>query len=278
MRKFIHKNQLILHLCLMILVLFILFPIFWVFISSLKSQSDFLGGYFWPQGRWHFENYWYAFAGEEGILRYYINSFLFTFFSVTLGIFIATLAGYALTRMGFKYGPVIFIMFLVVLMLPPQISLVPLFRIFQKLDLLYTPTSLFLPYVFAAVPLSLFLTYGYFRALPKELDEAAIMDGANHWQIYRLVTLPMSKPILATAVIISATGVWNEYLLASVFMRGSAFETLPVAIVRMTQNRMISNYPLDFATSILAFMPLIILFIFMQRFFIKGISGGAIKG
>ncbi len=180
--------------------------------------------------------------------------------------------------MGFKYGPVIFIMFLVVLMLPPQISLVPLFRIFQKLDLLYTPTSLFLPYVFAAVPLSLFLTYGYFRALPKELDEAAIMDGANHWQIYRLVTLPMSKPILATAVIISATGVWNEYLLASVFMRGSAFETLPVAIVRMTQNRMISNYPLDFATSILAFMPLIILFIFMQRFFIKGISGGAIKG
>ncbi len=278
MRYCIQKHQLILHLVLMILVLFILFPIFWVLISSLKSQSDFLSGYFWPQNAWHVENYWKAFAGKEGIIRYYINSTLFTFFSVSLGLFFATLAGYALTRMGFKYGPVIFVMFLVVLMLPPQISLVPLFRIFQSLNLLYTPLSLLLPYIFAAVPLSLFLTYGYFKALPKELDEAAIMDGANHWQIYRLIIMPMSKPVLATAVIISATGVWNEYLLASIFMRAGQFETLPVAIVRITQNRLIPNYPLDFATSILAFMPLIILFIFMQRFFIRGISGGAIKG
>ncbi len=278
MRDFMRKHQLMLHVTLMILALLVLFPIFWVFISSLKSQSDFLSGYFWPQKTWHIENYWKAFAGEEGIIRYYLNSICFTVISVGIGLFIATLAGYALTRMGFKYGPVIFMMFLVVLMLPPQISLVPLFRIFQSLDLLYTPFSLLLPYIFAAVPLSLFLTYGYFRALPKELDEAAIMDGANHWQIYRLIILPISKPVLATAVIISATGVWNEYLLASIFMRGSTFETLPVAVVRITQNRLIPNYPLDFATSILAFMPLIILFIFMQRFFIKGISGGAIKG
>ncbi|MFQ6618193.1 MAG: carbohydrate ABC transporter permease, partial [Fidelibacterota bacterium] len=142
--------------------------------------------------------------------------------------------------------------------------------------LLDTYWALISPYTNGVIPLSIFLMRNFFDDLPTMLDDAARIDGASHWQIYRMVILPLSKPVLSTAALISALGIWNEFLLALVFIRDDALRTLPLGILRF-QNQAAINYPQLMAGDIISVLPIVILFILLQRTFIRGVTTGAFK-
>jgi len=262
------------YLVLIIGTVITMYPVLWVLVSSFKGRREFAKDYFFPAGKWHFEHYVQAWVdGNFG--TYYFNSIFVTFFSVSLGILFASLAAYAFTRLEFKGRNIIFYAFLATMMFPPQLGLIPLFLIFKKLHLLNTYWALIIPYTNGAIPVSMFLLRGYFKQLPYELDEAAMVDGANHLTIFFKLILPMSKPVLATTFMMTALGTWNEYLLALTFIQDEALKTLPVGIIEF-QNQLAVNYPMLMSGNVLSFLPMVLVFIFLQKYFIKGITGGAL--
>ena len=260
---------------LTIFALFCLVPVFWLIVTSFKELSEYYQAYFFPKGHWFFENYYRALI-ERGIYKYYLLSIILVIICVSSTILIALLSAYALTRLNFKYEKIIITIFLIIMMLPPQLGLVPLFLMFSKLHLLGNPSSLVFPYIISSLPLGLFLIYTYIKTIPYELDESAKMDGASNLTILFKIIVPIAKPMISTVVIISSMNVWNEYLLASTFL-DNKWMTLSVAVVRSTKANVINNHPLNLATVILGFLPLLILFIALQKQFISGLTNGAVK-
>jgi ABC-type glycerol-3-phosphate transport system permease component len=185
---------------------------------------------------------------------------------------------YALFRLRFRFRNVVFVSLVVLMMLPSQLTLISQFLLFQKAQILYTPLALILPYTLGVLPLGVFILRGYFNELPIDLDHAARMDGATDRQIIFLVLLPLSLPVVATAAILTFIQSWNEFLLASIFVRRD-WATIPVAIARInTVATVDGNEPMKFAAVVLSFLPLLVLFLFLQKYFIRGLASGGVKG
>lgn len=265
------------HIILATVALAFVLPFVWVIVTGFKDQREFYSGTFFPTGRWHFENYLTA-LHEFDLPRYYFNSLLVTGSSVLIGLFLALFSAYAMFRLRFRFRNVVFVGFVLVMMMPPQLTLIAQFLLFQQMQILYTPWALILPYVAGVLPLSVFILRGFFNELPIDLDHAARMDGATDTQIVFRVLLPLSAPALATACILTFIQTWNEFLIASIFVRRDWY-TLPVAIAEINSiAASTGNEPLKFAAVVLSFLPLLVLFLFMQRYFVKGLASGGVKG
>lgn len=265
------------HVVLAVVALGFLLPFIWVIVTGFKDQREFYSGHFFPQGRWHIENYLTALLQFE-LPRYYFNSLFITGSAVFVGLFLALFSAYAMFRLRFRFRNVVFVGFVLVMMLPPQLTLISQFLLFQQMQILYTPWALILPYIVGVLPLSVFILRGFFNELPIDLDHAARMDGATDTQIVFLVLLPLSVPALATAFILTFIQTWNEFLIASIFVRRDWY-TIPVAISEINSVAASSgNEPLKFAAVVLSFLPLLILFLFMQRYFVRGLVSGGVKG
>lgn len=265
------------HLILASVAMLFVLPFFWVIVTGFKDQREFYSGKFFPEGRWHVENYLTALL-QFDLSRYYLNSFLITGSAVTVGLFLALLSAYALFRLRFRFRNVVFVSFVLVMMLPPQLTLIAQFLLFQQMHILYTPLALILPYIVGVLPLSVFILRGFFSELPIDLDHAARMDGATDTQIVFLVLLPLATPALATACILTFIQTWNEFLIASIFVRRDWY-TIPVAISEINSiAASTGNEPLKFAAVVLSFLPLLLLFLFMQRYFVRGLASGGVKG
>lgn len=275
--RHLHPLTVLKHVILCLLALAFAGPFLWVIATSLKAPSDFFSPGFLPSGEWQWQNYSQAFT-VYGLGRYYVNSAVVSVSAVTLGLAIALFAAYAMFRLRFRFRNTVFVALVVLMMMPPQLTLISQFLLFQKSGILYTPLALILPYTLGVLPLSVFILRGFFKDLPIDLDHAARMDGATDMQIVRLVLLPLSVPVLATACILTFIHTWNEFLLASIFVR-SDWATVPVAVANInnvaTQD---GNQPMKFAAVVLSFLPLFVLFLFLQRFFVKGLASGGVKG
>ncbi|WP_180899762.1 carbohydrate ABC transporter permease [Martelella soudanensis] len=252
-------------------------PFLWVIVTSFKSPQEYYNGRIFPSGTWQFSNYAEAIS-QYDLLQFYRNSVIMAASAVVVGLILSLLAAYALFRLRFRFRNVVFVALVVLMMLPPQLTLIAQFLLFQKSHILYTPLALILPYILGVLPLGVFILRGFFNELPIDLDHAARMDGATDLQIIFLVLLPLSVPVLATACILTFIQTWNEFLLASIFVRDN-WSTLPVAIARInTVATVEGNQPMKFAAVVLSFLPLLAVFLFMQRYFIKGLASGGLKG
>ncbi|GAB6099201.1 carbohydrate ABC transporter permease [Halanaerocella petrolearia] len=271
-RKFVSKIK---YVILAIGTSIFVFPAFWVMMSSLKGRREFTQGHFFPQGALKFGNYIEAWL-KGGMAKYYLNSIIVTLVAVSVGIFFSSLAAYAFSRLEFRGREVLFYLFLAMMMLPPQLGLIPLFLILKNLGLYNSRMGLILPYIGGVLPLSIFLMRGYLKEIPPEMDEAAKIDGANHWQIYSRIIMPLTKPILATCIVMAVHGTWNEFLLATTLIKDDLLRTIPVGIVQMQVNSAAINYPRLMAANVISFLPLVIVFIFLQKYFVKGVTGGAL--
>lgn len=261
----------------------VVFPMLWVAYSSLKADAAIFRDALALPGlsELHPENYTEAWR-DAGFGRYFLNSVVVTFSAVALILGLAAPAAYALARFALPGGRVAYALFLAGLMIPAQLSIIPLFFELRAAGLLNTRTGLVLVYAANGLPFAVFILAGFFRALPRSLHEAAVMDGCSEWTAFRRVLLPLARPGLVTVAIFQFIGVWKEYFYAFMLTGGDptgASRTLPLGLANLSitaQYR--SDYGSLFAGIVLVTIPILLVYLFLQRHIVKGIAAGALKG
>ena len=268
--------NLIIHLFLLTVATTCIFPLLWMFASSLKTQETIFKGISIIPQEFHFENYYLAWK-EGGFGRYFLNSIFYTA-SVVIGIVIvASLAAYAFSRLQFPGKNLIFYTFMAAMMIPIPGSFVALFVLLNKLHLRNTQLGYILAMINVGLSTSIFLLKTFFDKMPKELEDAARIDGCSKLGIWWNVALPLAKPVLAVVVVFNALNVWNEYVLALIIFDSKHLMPLQVAL-QTFQGEFVTNYPLLMAGLTITALPIIILYLLMQKYIVKGVTAGAIVG
>ena len=206
------------------------------------------------------------------------NTTIITTFSALLLIFFGSMSAYALARRTTRLNKYIYLLFVGVMVIPPLTALVPLYRLVVEIGLMNTHLVAILNNVAAFMPLTIFLYAGFIRStIPKELEEAAKLDGASTLGVFFKVVFPLLKPITATILIIASVYIWNDYQFAIFFLQDSSVQTLTVALAGFFgQNA--SQLNLVAAAALMVSLPMVIVFLFLQRFFIAGLAAGSVKG
>lgn len=255
--------------------IFALYPLYYTIISSLKSRLAF------AQDRMNFpvrltlENYGEAFNRlEAGQL--FLNSLITTTGGVLLTTFVCFLAAYAITKLQFPGRNLIFLIIVGTLMIPNQTIMYPLYQTLFDLRLINQHVGLILAYAAFGLPLGTYLLAAYFKSVPDELIEAAIIDGANHLQIAFHVMLPVSRPAVATVAILNSVWMWNDLLLPLLILPGQDKTTLMVGIA-LFQGQYDIYVPLISAGLVLGLLPILVMYLFGQAQLIKGMTAGAVK-
>lgn len=270
------------HLILITVSFLSIFPFIWLISTSLKGGSENIFAYpptIIPKD-FTFENYtgvWH----RVNFLGYFINSMIVAGGTVVLNLILSAMAGYPLARMNFRGKKIAFFAILSTIMIPFQAIMLPVYLITLKLNLVDTTNNiagfigLIMP--FAVSAFGIFLMRQAFLGIPKEMEEAAIVDGCNVWQLFWKVLIPMVKPSLAVLAIFTFIGSWGEFLWPSIILTKESMYTLPVGVNNL-QGMFSSNWRFIAAGSILSTIPILIFFLAMQRYFISGENEGAVKG
>lgn len=256
------------------LVVVIIYPLLWMVLSGFKTNQEIFGNPFSLPSSFSWENY--RAAWEQGVLNYFGNSVVVTITSVVTTTMVSAFAAYGLTRLELPLGQGALLVILGGLMLAPTVALVPLFRLLQSLELFNTQAALIILYTAFRVPFTTFLIRAYMIDLPRDVDEAAKIDGATTWQIFWRIILPMCRPILVSAALLQALFAWNEFVFALAFISDDSRKTLPVGLMSM-QSRLTTDWPVVFAGLTLAALPMMILFLIGQRQFLRGLTDGVTK-
>jgi multiple sugar transport system permease protein/raffinose/stachyose/melibiose transport system permease protein len=244
--------------------------------SSLKTQETVFKDMSLIPREFHFENYILAWK-EGGFGRYFLNSILYTT-SVVIGIIIiASLAAYAFSRLRFPGRNLLFFMFMAAMMIPIPGSFVPLYILLNKLHLRNTALGYILCMVSVGLSTSIFLLKTFFDKLPRELEDAARIDGCSKIGIWWHVALPLAKPVLAVVVVFNALNVWNEYVLALIIFDNKNLMPLQRALM-MFQGEFSTDYPLLMAGLTITALPIIIVYLLMQKYIVRGVTSGAVFG
>lgn len=208
--------------------------------------------------------------------RYFVNSMLVALVSTALTVLLASMMAYAFARYEFRGKRLLFGMLLVGLMVPTMTLLIPQYLLARDLHLLDSLHGLVPFYVGGGLALSTFLIRGFFEGIPRELDEAMLVDGANAWTRYWRLALPLARPALATSAIFSFLGSWDEYVWALTVINDPDKRTLPIAIA-LFQGEHSTSWGLVFAASVIAVVPVVLVYITFQRYFVAGLTVGAVK-
>jgi multiple sugar transport system permease protein/raffinose/stachyose/melibiose transport system permease protein len=268
--------NLLIHVFLVSVAVSCLYPLLWMLSSSFKTQETIFKDLSLIPAKFHFQNYYLAWI-QGGFGRYFLNSIFYTA-SVVIGIVIvASLAAYAFSRLRFPGRNILFIMFMAAMMIPVPGSFVALYVLLNKLHLRNTPPGYILCMINVGLSTSIFLLKTFFDKMPKELEDAARIDGCSKLGIWWNVALPLAKPVLAVVVVFNALNVWNEYILALIIFDSRQFMPLQVAL-QTFQGEFVTNYPLLMAGLTITALPIIIVYILMQKYIIKGVTAGAIVG
>jgi len=208
---------------------------------------------------------------------YFKNSLIVAVSSVVLSVLISAMMAYAFARFNFPGKEILFFGILLILMVPNLIGIIPQFLLAKTLGLRNSLFGLMLFYVATSLPLNTFLLRGFFETLPRELEEAMLIDGGSYFTIFARMVMPLSAPALATVSIFSLLGFWDEYVLALTLIDDQARRTLPVAIASF-HGQHGTDWGLVFAASLIAMIPIVLLYAALQRFFTGGLTAGAFKG
>ncbi len=215
--------------------------------------------------------------GELLFLRHALNSIITAVATTVVGVVLSCTAAYALSRFRFPGRKTGLTMFLVVQMFPATLLLLPLYVILDKLGLLNSILGLVLVYSTTAIPFCVWTLKGYFDSLPRELEEAARIDGASPWMIFRRIILPLSRPAIAVTALFSFMTAWNEFIMASTFMTDERKYTLPV-LIQQSVTEFSADWGLFAAGAVITSVPVMIAFYVLQKYLVGGLTAGAVKG
>ena len=253
-----------------------LYPIYFMVTTALKGRAEYLEdkwGFPWPL---ELGNFGEAIGGGE-FFRWFQNSVIFTVGAVVLSTAIAALAAFAIARMQFRGREALLTLNVALMVIPPVVMVIPLFVLFTQLELVSTYHGVILIYAGLVTPFSVYLLTNFFRSIPTELIESALSDGASHFGILTRIVAPLSFPALITLVLVNSLFVWNELLIALVFLPEDELKTLMVGLT-VFRSRYNLDVPITMAGMLLAALPMVLLYAFGQRFFIRGLTAGAVKG
>ncbi len=257
-------------------------PFLWMLSASMKTPVDVMAlpikwipEYFYPQ---NYITVWNM--GGKAAVDYhfniaYFNSLKIAFINLTGAVFTSTLAGYAFAKIKFRGANIVFLMYLATMMVPPQVTLIPRFVLFNKLEMMGTHLPLILPGIVTIT--GTFLMRQYFMQIPNELKESAFIDGAGEFRIWAQIMVPIAKPNMAALAMIVFLWNWNNYLDALVFLSDWRQYTIPVALTNFVEESL-TEYNLVMAASASALVPIFVVFLVGQKFFVKGLTAGAVKG
>ncbi|MEK5396049.1 carbohydrate ABC transporter permease [Paenibacillus sp. FSL K6-2859] len=253
-----------------------LYPLYWLGISAFKSNQEFFNRpYSWPQ-HWQLDNITRAWdLGNMG--RAVLNSTVVTMSALLLTIVLGMLAAYVLARFPFKWSGAVKGLFLLGMLIPIHSTLVPLFIFMNKLGMLNTYWSLILPYTAFELPIAIFLGMAYIVSIPREVEEAAMIDGNGWWGIFGRIIFPLSLPIVATITILAFLRFWNDFSFALVFINSQALKTLPLSL-SLFSDGFGTDYSLTMGAMFIAAIPTIVIFLIFQEQIMKGMVAGSVKG
>jgi raffinose/stachyose/melibiose transport system permease protein len=246
-------------------------PVYLLVSTAFKSAQDFStnGALSLPS---HVEWGNFAKAWHAGIKTYFLNSLLLTVIKVPVGVLIEAMAAFALSQMNLPRSRLIFGLFLIGLIVPVQMTLVPLTMVLRNLNLIDSLFGLFWVYLGFGLPFGILVLRGFMKAIPRELVEAAFMDGCSWFGVFWRIVLPLSKPAVVSLLIFDGVATWNEFLLAQIFLRANTNRTLPLGVVNF-QTEYATAYELLAAAQCITIAPLIIVYLVFQRHFVDGLSG-----
>ena len=260
-----------------LLLVVVLYPLLWMLLSSFKTNAEFSLEPFWAlPSALNWQNY--AQAWNSGMSTYFLNSVLVVFPSLALILVISVAASFALEVMLWRGRNTILLIFLAGIMVPLQMVLLPLFTIYFQAGLIDTRWSLIITYTAFGLPLSVFLMAGFFKAVPRAVIEAAVLDGANIYQIFYRVAVPMVANGLVTIALVQFFFLWNELLFALTFISSDSNRTIPTGLLNFAGEFGQVAWGPTFAATCLAVFPTLILYLVLNQKVIKGLTSGAVKG
>lgn len=273
------KNVYKLFLFLFMLLAFFIsvYPLLWVVIQSLKTETEFLESIWTLPARLNFQNYATAW-NDAGMSRYFMNSVVVTLVTTAVNLVFVTCAGYAFAKLKFPGKTFFYYMIIFNLLIPTAIILLPMFTMVNRMHLVNTLPALVFPYFQGFAPMGLIICRNYFEDLPDELMEAGKLDGCSNMQVFRKIMLPLAKPILATMAILSAMQVWNEYLWALTSITDESKYTLSVGVALFNKKTETVGYTPVFAAPSISALVIVVVYLCMQKNFVKSIAAGAVKG
>lgn len=210
--------------------------------------------------------------------QYFLNSLMVAAIATVIIMLVSSAGAYAFARMKFPGRDLVFYLYLFTMMVPTVTNLIPQFLLMKDLHLVDTYLGLLLIYIGIGVPSNTFFLRNFFIGLPREIEEAVIIDGGNNWQIYWKIVLPLSKPALGTFAILAYSNVWDEFLIALTMIKTPEMRTLPIAL-SLFRGQNLNNWGLVFAASLIAVLPILLIYIIMQKQLIRGgATDGMLKG
>ena len=266
------------YLGVILVAILVILPFLWMVVSAFKSQRE-LFAYpptFFPKV-WKVENFIEAASrGSISFWQMFLNTMKIAVPSTIFNIIFSSLAGYAFARLKFPFRDTIFMCFIAAMMVPFAITLIPRFLMFKDFGFYDTYVPLIVPVMFGT-PFSIFLTRQFFMTLPKELEEAAIMDGCSHFRIWAQIFMPLCKPIIATLSVFQFQSTYNDFMGPVIYIASDAKFTVQMGLSSF-RNSFTSRYDLIMAGSILALIPVMILFVCCQKYIVRGIAMSGMKG
>jgi len=252
----------------------ILYPFFWMIITGFKTKKELFMNTWALPDKWLFSNY--VQAWKIGVGRYFFNSVFVTSTSIVLTVIISALCSFGLSRYDFKLKKALVIIMVGGLMLSPQVSLISLYKMLQKLGIYNTYLALIIPYVAYRIPFTTFLMKTYFDSIPREVEESAYLDGCSSFMVFLNIILPLSKPIIFTSALFSGMMIWNEFMFALVFIEDSSLKTIPLGLMNL-KGSLYTDWTILVAALALSAIPMIICFLLLQKHFIRGLTAGGVK-
>lgn len=275
MRKNILGNAMM-HVLLIVIALIMIMPFLWTLSTSLKGQNEAVFSFppeFIPK-QFTLENYKVVWD-TLSIPRYFLNSVILALFGVILPVILSSMAAFPLARMEFRGKQLIFLMIMGTMMVPGEVTMIPTYLIINRAGLMGSYAGIILPGAVSAF--GIFLMRQAFITIPKELEESAVIDGARVWQIWLYILMPMVKPSIATLSILSFIGAWNNFLWPLLVLNDPKKYPLTVGLYKL-QGTFVANTRLIAAGAVLALIPILVVFLFFQKYFIEAAYSSGVKG
>ncbi|WP_372635220.1 carbohydrate ABC transporter permease [Cohnella sp.] len=258
----------------------VLYPVVWTVLSALKDNPQFLLGRPWnlPDLPLIWSNFSYVWE-KYSFGHYFVNSLVITIVSTLLGALLSATTAYVIARYAFRGSGLLYYSYLSYMMIPAFLGMIPLFFLMDDLYLTNRALGLIIIYTVTAVPFAVFVLVGFFKQLPKELEESAAIDGASHYGTFFRIMLPLVKPGLVSVSIITVLNIWNEYIFALVLVNDPTKYTIPVAIaVMQSEMQYRTEWGPLFAALLVSMGPVLLFYMIFQRKITGGITAGAVKG
>jgi ABC-type glycerol-3-phosphate transport system permease component len=253
----------------------IVFPLYFMFTNAFKSRADYLESALGLPSPVTLENIAAAFAGKD-FLRWFYNSTVLTVFSTIITLFVAFMAGYAFAKMNFRGKNFLFKMIVPLMSVPPIAMIIPQFKLVNAVGLSQSLSAVILIYVGIMLPMTIYLYRNFMISIPDSLIEAAQIDGCSSWKTLWVIVMPLTIPAMITYTLVNLVWVWNELVIALVFLQDNALRTLMVGIT-LFKNRYTLNIPVIMAGLVIVTVPLLIVYIFAQRRLVEGLLSGSLK-